>query len=204
MTAAFVFSFVFPFLFLTALTQWAMERFGKNVSGWISLPLIALVSGALVLLPIGGLPVGRWFIAFFPNPSIPLTILLFLRIVKHSFQIALLDSKALHTCRFFSLLAGLALYPMALGAGPFDPYSAGWHFSWLFVLLLVITLGLLLFKNQFSIVLLATILAYDLHLLESSNFWDYLIDPVLVFISIGAIISQMAKRGFNALASRQL
>ncbi|EFK09020.1 conserved hypothetical protein [delta proteobacterium NaphS2] len=203
MTAAFVFSFVFPFLFLVALIQWAMERFGKNVSGWISLPSIALASGALVLLPIGGLPVGRWFIAFFPNPSLPLTIFLFSRIVKHSFQIELLDSKAIHTCRLFSLLAGVTLYPMALGAGPFDPYSAGWHFSWLFVLLLVITLGLLLFKNRFSIVLLATILAYDLHLLESSNFWDYLIDPVLVFISIGAIISQMAKRGFNALASRQ-
>ena len=203
MTAAFVFSFVFPFLFLIAFTQWAMGRFGKNISGWISLPLIALASGALVLLPVGGLPVGRWFIGFFPNPSIPLTILLFSRIVKHSFQIKLLDSKAIHACRFFSLLAGVALYPMALGAGPFDPYSAGWHFSWLFVLLLVITLGLLLFENRFSIVLLAAILGYDLHLLESSNFWDYLIDPVLVFISVGAIISQIAKHRFNALSSRQ-
>ena len=202
MTVAYAFSFVFPFLFLTALTQWAIERFGKNISGSISLPLIALASGVLVVLPIGGLPVGRWLTTFFPNPSIPLTALLFSRTVKHSFQIKLLDSKALHTCRLFSLLAGVALYPMALGAGPFDPYSAGWHFSWLFVLLLVITLGLLLFKNRFSIVLLASILAYNLHLLESSNFWDYLIDPVLVFISIGIVISQIAKHGFKALFSR--
>ena len=202
MTVIFVFSFVFPFLLLIAVTQWVMKRLGKNVSGWITMLLIALASGILVVLPISGLPVGRWLTTFFPNPSIPLTALLFSRTVKHSFQIKLLDSKALHTCRFFSLLAGIALYPMALGAGPLDPYSAGWHFSWLFVLLLVITLGLLFFKNRFSIVLLATILAYNLHLLESSNLWDYLIDPVLFFISVGAFISQIAKYGFKALSAK--
>jgi len=146
---------------------------------------------------------GRWLITLFPNPSIPLTALLFSRTVKHSFKIVLLDSKSLHACRLLSLLAGVALYPMALGAGPFDPYSAGWHFSWLFVIFLLITLGLLFFKNRFSIVLLATILAYNLHLLETGNLWDYLIDPVLVFISIGAFISQIAKHGFKALSARQ-
>jgi hypothetical protein len=203
MTAIFVFSFVFPFLLLIALTQWVMKRLGKNVSGWISMLLIALASGVLVVLPIGGLLGGRWLTTLFPNPSIPLTALLFSRTVKHSFQIKLLDSKALHTCRLLSLLAGVALYPMALGAGLFDPYSAGWHFSWLFVLLLVITLGLLFSKNRFSIVLLATILAYNLHLLESSNLWDYLIDPVLVLISVGASISQIAKHGFKALSAKQ-
>ena len=202
MTVIFVFSFVFPFLLLIAVTQWVMKRLGKNVSGWISMLLIGLASVALVLLPIGGLPVGRWFTTLFPNPSIPLTILLFSRTLKNSFQIAVLDSTALQTCRFFSLLAGIALYPMALGAGPFDPYSAGWHFSWLFVFFLVITLGLLFLRNRFSIVLLATVLAFDLHLLESSNFWDYLIDPVLVSISVAAIISQIVKHGFNALFSR--
>ena len=103
--------------------------------------------------------------------------------------------KAIRTGWIFSLLAGAALYPMALGAGAFDPYPAGWHFSWLFVVLLLVTVIMLSLKNRFSGVLLVTILAFNLHLLESGNLWDYLVDPILVITSIVALIVRVVKRG---------
>ncbi len=193
MTPAFWFSFVFPFLLLLGFGQRVAKLLGKNPKGALPTFFLASASAVLVSLPVGGLPAGRWLISLFPNPSIPLTGLLFSWVLKRSFQVVSLDTRALRTCFLFSIMAGVALYPMALGVGPFDPYSAGWHFSWLFVSLLAITLGMIFMKNRFSIVLLSTILAYDFHLLESGNLWDYLIDPILVLISIGGLISQMAK-----------
>ncbi|MCF8127762.1 MAG: hypothetical protein K9N10_04555 [Deltaproteobacteria bacterium] len=181
------FSFVFPFLLMMALCQRALMMLGRSPKGWGPALAIASVSGLLVILPIGGLPVGRWLISLYANPSIPITALLFSWIIKNSFNVKLLDPSAIQTCRIFSLVAGAALYPMALGVGTFDPYSAGWHFSWLFVILLAITLALVFFNNRFSMVLLATILAYNLHLLESDNLWDYLVDPLLVIISIAGL-----------------
>jgi hypothetical protein len=186
-----VFSFVFPFLLMMALFQKTMILLGKRPTGWIPTVIIASASILMVILPIAGLPLGRWLISLYANPCIPLTALLFSWVLKNAFQMNLLNMGAIQTCRVFSILAGAALYPMALGVGAFDPYPAGWHFSWLFVILLGVTLMLLFLKNRFSVVLLATILAYDLHLLESSNLWDYLVDPILILVAIAGLIARM-------------
>ncbi len=192
MTTAF--SFIFPFLLMMALCQKVMMSCRKPPTGWIFTVILASFSALMVILPIAGLPVGRWLVSLYPNPSIPLTALLLAWVLKNAFQLNLLDTRALKTCWFFSILAGAALYPMALGAGPFDPYCAGWHFSWLFALLLSITFVLFFVKNRFSVVLLATILAFDLHLLESNNLWDYLVDPILVLVALAGLIVQVVTR----------
>jgi hypothetical protein len=197
MTTAF--SFLFPFLLMMALCQRVYMSWGKQTTGWTSTLCLALASLAVVILPIGGLPGGRWCVSLYPNPSIPLTGLLLSLVLKNAFQFNILDIKAIQTCRVFSLLAGAALYPMAMGVGAFDPYGAGWHFSWLFFLLFSITLILLFLKNRFSVVLLATILAYNLHLLESSNLWDYLVDPILVLVAFAVLIVQAFTRLAYAL-----
>ncbi|MCD6294441.1 MAG: hypothetical protein J7M20_05835 [Deltaproteobacteria bacterium] len=186
-----VFSFVFPFLLMMALCQRVMILLGKRPTGWILTAILASVSVLTVILPISGLTAGRWLISLYADPSIPLTALLFSWVLKNAFQVNLLDVSAIRTAQVFSLLAGAALYPMALGVGAFDPYPAGWHFSWLFVILLGVTLVMLFLKNRFSVVLMATILAYNLHLLESGNLWDYMVDPILVLVAIAGLIARM-------------
>ncbi len=178
-----IFSYVFPFLLVVALCQRGMTVLRRDSTGWVPNLMMAFVSGLVVIMPVGGLPVGRWLISLFANPSIPLTALLFCHLMKRSFGIEILDIKSLQACGVFSLLAGMALYPMALGIGPFDPYAAGWHFSWFFVLIFLVTMALLFFRNRFSAVLLAAVIAYDLQLLESGNLWDYVVDPILVLVS---------------------
>ncbi len=172
---------------MMALCQKTVMILGRRPKGWGPTLAMFSISGLLVAMPVGGLPVGRWLVSLYANPSIPITALLFSWIIQNSFGIKLLDPAAIQTCRIFSLMAGLALYPMAMGVGTFDPYAAGWHFSWLFVVLFVITLVLIFFNHRFYAVLLATILAYNLHLLESGNLWDYLVDPILVIISIAGL-----------------
>jgi hypothetical protein len=189
-----VFSFVFPFLLATALLQEIAALSGRDLR--VRGPALAfgLIAAGLVLMPVGDWPLARWLISFNGNFSIPLTTILFSRVVGTAFGIRLLDDRALLTCWIFSLIAGAALYPMALGLGRLDPYTAGWGFSWLFVLAFSATAVLLAMKNRFAIVLMAAILAYNLHLLESTNLWDYLVDPFLVAVSCIALGRRAGRR----------
>jgi hypothetical protein len=192
------FSFLFPFLLATALLQTVAALSGRNLSGWGPALVVGLIGAGIVLFPVGGLPLARWLISFNANFSIPLTAMLLARVIQTFSGIRLLDGKALLTGRIFSLAAGAALYPMALGLGRWDPYAAGWEFSWLFVLLFFFTVALLIMKNRFAVVLMAVILAYQLQLLESTNLWDYLVDPFLVFVSCIGLGGRLRRKARGA------
>jgi len=183
------FSFVFPFLLIMALLQGGAGLFG-TLCGWRPTLILVLIAAFIVVIPVGGLPLARWMISFNANFSISLTAILFCKVTESSFGVKLLDKKSLLTCWIFSLTAGVILYPMALGLGIFDPYQAGWGFSWLFVVVCGVTILLLIMKNRFAVVLIAVILAYNLHLLESTNLWDYLVDPFMVLVSCIALGSR--------------
>jgi len=190
----YVFSFVFPFLLATALLQGVAALSGRKLRGWRAALVLGLIAAGIVLLPLDGLLAARWLISFNANFSIPLTAILFSKVVEPFFKIRLLDDKSILTCWIFSLTAGAVLYPMALGLGQMDPYAAGWGFSWLFVLAFSVTVVLLALKNRFAVVLMAAILAYNLRLLESTNLWDYLVDPLLVVVACVGIGSKLVAR----------
>ena len=87
----------------------------------------------------------------------------------------------------FRLVAtgGLFLYPMALGLGPFDPYTLGFASTGLLAVLALF--ASLAWWRRYHVCLGAivlAVLAYRLDLLESSNLWDYLLDPWLVLYAI--------------------
>ncbi|MCD6306058.1 MAG: hypothetical protein J7M32_07195 [Deltaproteobacteria bacterium] len=189
MVTAWAFSLVFPFLLTAVLLQAIAAAWGVNLKSRAPALMLVLIAACLVLVPVKGLPLGRWMISFNANFSIPLTAILFSRVVDRFFGIRVLDERAVSTCWFISLTAGIVLYPMALGLTRWDPYAAGWGFSWLFVIAFAVTVILLAVKNRFGIVLIAAILAYNLGFLESTNLWDYLVDPFLAVtacVGIGA------------------
>ena len=188
------FSFIFPFLLIMALLQVGAGLLGRDLSGWRPTLILVLISAFIVGIPVVGLPLARWMISFNANFSISLTAILFYKVTENSFGVKLLDKNALLTCWIFALTAGVILYPMALGLGRFDPYLAGWGFSWLFVVMCGVTILLLIMKNRFAVVLIAAILAYNLHLLESTNLWDYLVDPFMVLVSCIALSSGLLRK----------
>ena len=187
------FSFIFPFLLIMALLQGGAGLLG-TLCGWRPTLIFVLIAAFIVIIPVGGLPLARWMISFNANFSISLTAILFCKVTENSFGVKLLDKNAFLTCWVFSLIAGVILYPMALGLGRFDPYQAGWGFSWLFVVMCGVTILLLIMKNRFAVVLIAGILAHNLHLLESTNLWDYLVDPFMVLISCIALGSRFLRK----------
>jgi len=178
-----IFSYLFPFLLAWVVLEEMSLRMGGNLPGQGKGLMLGLVALGLVAIPVKGLPLARWLISFNANFSIPLTAVLLCRAVRIAFGIRLLDDRALLTGWILSLSAGAALYPLALGLTRWDPYAAGWGFSWLFFLTFLTTGVLLVLKNRFGVVLVAAVLAYDLRLLESTNLWDYLVDPLWVLAS---------------------
>jgi hypothetical protein len=185
------FSFVFPWLGTLLVVQGVAKNFRKAPHGWCLTPVLALVSGIIVFIPIGGLPLARWLIGINANFSFPLVAMAFNKAWENASGSRLLDRTASTASWIFGLVAGLVLYPMALGLGDFDPYSLGWGFSWLFAFLELVTILLLLMKNRFAVVLIVCILGYDLNLLESPNLWDYLVDPFFVFFSFVGMSSRL-------------
>ncbi len=191
----FLFSFLFPLLVVMLLMQKIWQWLGKSTEGWRPTLILGLIAALAAIVPVGGIPLARWPISLNANFCIPLTVVVFNKVWQKASASGrvLLDKKALLSFWIYGVITGLALYPMALGLGPFDPYSLGWSFSWLFVIFLVLTIVLLCMKNRLGVVLLLCILSYNIQLLESPNLWDYFIDPFFLIISCAVLVKRFLR-----------
>ena len=86
-------------------------------------------------------------------------------------------------------LVALAFYPLALGVSMLDPYAWGYGSIALLAAVIVTALiALLAGSNRIAIILAMAILAWSVGWHESSNLWDYILDPFLGLWAIGSLI----------------
>jgi hypothetical protein len=80
-----------------------------------------------------------------------------------------------------SIFASLVLYPAALGLSYIDSYAWGFDFKILFLLIAICGITLAL-KSFFLVAMILTLVlfGYIFQVQTSLNFWDYLVDPLLV------------------------
>ena len=105
---------------------------------------------------------------------------------------ALLPSSRPNPSGFKVSIAILAVifYPLALGLGMLDPYAWGYG-SIIFligVLVFAVICGLTNWNKGLWIIAVA-ITAWIFHWHESTNLWDYLLDPFLSIWAIGSIVN---------------
>ena len=83
--------------------------------------------------------------------------------------------------KFALLIIALVLYPLALGLSMLDPYAWGYS-SWIF-LAIVVFFAFVAWWRRWNCLVYAIALAlcaWALQWHESTNLWDYLLDPFLV------------------------
>ena len=186
--------------FFSALTPWLLlVWFFQKVSlkkrllflgKGTALFLLSLLAVGILLLPVGGLSVVRWVASFSSNFSIPLSGILVVAIMEESFSWRLFSPTDWKTTWLFGSVASLVLYPSALGLGQIDAYSWGWGCGPVLIVVALLCIILLWTKNRLGILLLLSLAAFTMSLQESTNFWDYLVDPIYGVLSIGALLER--------------
>ena len=155
-------------------------------------PLTA-ATALLSLIPFGTLPVAAYMRGMVGDLSITTVVLMLIALLRpHCVVIA--DRQLRH---FYIVIAvaAICLYPLALGAGLYDPYRLGYS-NMLFIatVLLFAIAALLIRENLVAICLTLATLAWSLGWYESTNLWDYLIDPLVSFYTITVLILTGLKR----------
>lgn len=151
----------------------------------------------LALIPLGTaqLPLVAYVRGISSDLSITLVVLAGLGLVRRLRGLRGIDRAERMAVNTAVAAAALFLYPLALGWGDWDPYRAGWGAPGMLVALLAISVfcwiqGLRLLP----VLVAAALLAWSFDLLESTNLWDYLIDPWLATAAIFQCLKWMRTR----------
>jgi hypothetical protein len=158
-------------------------------------PALAVAAAlAAALVPLDGLPLAGYLRGVVGDLSVTTTLLLLLRLLRpvHGLEPTSETSRAALQASAGAL--GLALYPMTLGLGPYDPYRLGFGDPRLLAALAVLAALALGARLHLPAALLSlAVLAWAASLGESRNLWDYLLDPFLAAWGLGATISRVAR-----------
>jgi hypothetical protein len=173
-----------PWLVLLITVQHLIDWRSRILRGWPLLILSGVVALGILLIPVERMAIARWVGSLSPSFSIPLTGLLAIAAWERAFGRELLAQSDRSSAWAFGAIGGLALYPFALGVGRIDPYEWGWRSSPLFVAVAALTAWLIWKQNRFGYLLLLAAIAFHLRVFESSNYWDYLLDPVYWLTSL--------------------
>ncbi|MDR2366485.1 MAG: hypothetical protein LBD68_11650 [Zoogloeaceae bacterium] len=100
--------------------------------------------------------------------------------------------------RIFTLM-GFAFFLLSFGLSPLHPYA--WGYASAILPCLAGGLAFLLWlrgRYAFSLALLAALLGWRLHWLDSTNLWDYLLDaPLVVVALVHAVFCALPKSPFR-------
>ena len=183
------------------LLWWIFQRVA-GLRGWSGTAVAGVVALAAVWFPWFGHPLPYWSAGLSANFSMIMAMLLAAGICDRARKDEILRSNDWRAAWIFGALASVLLYPSALGMGPqnFDAYALGW--PWLFWGQSLVLFGgaavcaaaLILRGNRFGYILLLALLGYAVGFQESTNLWDYLLDPVYGAVALLAVLWMLGRR----------
>jgi hypothetical protein len=150
---------------------------------------LSVAAAVLALLPLrGGLPLAGYLGGLGGEPSVTSLLLCGALLVALAGGPDVLSRKELFPLAFLVVSGAVFVYPMALGLTRFDPYALGYrlHASWLVAALGLVALGAALAGRGLVVAcVLAAVAGWRFGLGESTNLWDYILDP---WLSLGAVV----------------
>jgi hypothetical protein len=178
-----VFAFLGQVLLLAVLVSVLFGRFVHEVRKRRIVVLVLLALGLFV--PVHGLSISQWLRSALGELSL-LTWLVFANILaQRLFDFSLLQPASRNSLLLGVILVSVVFYPMALGVSQADPYYYGYAPTGMALLLCMVSLlAWIKSRRDLAIILLLPLLGFNVHLLESANLWDYLLDPVLCIYAV--------------------
>ncbi len=146
--------------------------------------ILALTASGFLFVPINSVSLILQLKGVFADLSLTTVMLLTIWPLLRGNNISLNGSDFTWLCAAVLTLA-FTLYPMALGVGPYDSYMLGYQPSVL--LTLVAAMGVLAVQKKYWVsaaTVVVVLFGYWLRVLPSQNFWDYLLDPILVIFAV--------------------
>jgi hypothetical protein len=157
----------------------------------------------IVLIPMGGMPLAAYLRGWIGDLSITSLALLTLALLARLRNRGASEVKTSNILFVLVVLAGVALYPMALGIGYWDPYRLGFGNSWFLGGLFLLALAAYFNKSSMiAMVIALAVLGWSADWYESRNLWDYLLDPLLVIYAIYGLLSHGMKTIFKYITYR--
>lgn len=154
----------------------------------------SLIAALLVLeIPLGGWSLFSWIRTLEPNPSFTFSGLLVVVLWQRFRGAPLFHSEDWNAAWIVGALSALILYPMGLGLTSIDSYAWGWQ-PFLPIALACCATWLLIQGTRFGILLILAPLGSLLHLQESTNFWDAMMDPFYGALSLVMVSFMILRR----------
>ena len=150
------------------------------------LAMLAAAVFALSLIPIAGMPLAGYVRGIVGDLSITTVVLAWAAILRPHYP----TMEARHRQHLLALVAASALvfYPMTLGISMTDPYSLGYgDTAFVATALTIASAAWLLRYSLIATSLALATLAWSLGWYESTNLWDYLLDPLVAIYAAGLL-----------------
>ncbi len=155
----------------------------------IGAPLLLL---AAAFLPVGEPDPSDYLYAYTGGLSLPTLALVAALIGRRLWSLEMLPQQDRRAILTGAATAGVLLYPMTLGLGPFDPYAMGFAGPLLPLLLSAAAAAAWWWGlRATAVVLLAVLGSWLLALGESQNLWDYLLDAWLWLYAVARLAARI-------------
>jgi hypothetical protein len=165
---------------LIATTLSLLVRFQSRLQSRLQSILLCFLIPAIVgVLPMGQTDVSGFALAHMGTLSASMLVLLAFQLFANVGVIEGHRDSIFRNMNIFWVAAGMFLYPAALGLLNRDMYSFGFHTGMQWCVLAASVVAMLCQHRILGLCLAFTVLAHLLNLHESSNLWDYIIDPWL-------------------------
>ena len=152
----------------------------------------------MMWIPVGAahLPVAAYLRGVTSDFSVTLVVLAALNLFSRLFSLKLFDRRECQAVFYVVAATALFLYPLALGWGDWDAYRPGWGSAGMWAGLLFLCLGCWVAGLRLLPLLIGVaMLSWTARVMESTNLWDYLIDPwiatAVIFKSGAAAATQL-------------
>jgi hypothetical protein len=176
---------------VAAVVVAAGRMLGLRRSG---LAVLAGASAIAALVPIGALPVAGLLRGVVGDLSLTTLVLLLRGLARDIRGGDPADPRTTLTLQGLVMVAGVVLYPLALGLGAWDPYRLGYGDPWFLATLLAVALTALVLDTPLVTFCTALgVLAWGLGAYESRNLWDCLIDPLVFVWAAFALLLRAAR-----------